>query len=44
MENETILETRDLRKDFGGLVAVADVSIEVQACSLHSIIGDILSS
>jgi branched-chain amino acid transport system ATP-binding protein len=39
MENGTILETRDLRKDFGGLVAVADVSIEVKACSLHSIIG-----
>ena len=42
MENQTngvILETHDLRKDFGGLVAVADVSIKVKAQSLHSIIG-----
>jgi branched-chain amino acid transport system ATP-binding protein len=42
MENRTngiILETRNLRKDFGGLVAVANVSIKVKAHSLHSIIG-----
>jgi branched-chain amino acid transport system ATP-binding protein len=39
MRDEIILETRNLRKDFGGLVAVADVSIKVKANSLHSIIG-----
>jgi branched-chain amino acid transport system ATP-binding protein len=39
VENEIILETHNLRKDFGGLVAVANVSIKVKAHSLHSIIG-----
>jgi branched-chain amino acid transport system ATP-binding protein len=39
MENETILETHNLRKDFGGLVAVDNVSMTVRARSLHSIIG-----
>lgn len=39
MGDEIILETRNLRKDFGGLVAVANVSIKVNANSLHSIIG-----
>ena len=39
MENGIILETHNLRKDFGGLVAVANVSIKVKAHSLHSIIG-----
>jgi len=39
MENSVILRTENLRKDFGGLVAVADVSMEVRARSLHSIIG-----
>lgn len=39
MENGIILETHNLRKDFGGLVAVANVSIKVKANSLHSIIG-----
>ena len=39
MENSIILETHNLRKDFGGLVAVANVSIHVKAGSLHSIIG-----
>jgi branched-chain amino acid transport system ATP-binding protein len=39
MDNDIILETRNLRKDFGGLVAVSDVSIKVKAHSLHSIIG-----
>ena len=34
-----ILETRNLRREFGALVAVADVSIQVQARSFHSIIG-----
>ncbi len=38
-ENKIILETHNLRKDFGGLVAVANVSIKVKAHSLHSIIG-----
>jgi branched-chain amino acid transport system ATP-binding protein len=36
---ETILEAQHLRKQFGGLVAVADVSLRVQKGSLHSIIG-----
>ena len=39
MESEIILETRNLRKDFGGLIAVADVSINIKAQTLHSIIG-----
>ncbi len=42
MENQSngiILETHALRKSFGGLVAVDDVSIKVRAQSLHSIIG-----
>ena len=39
MENQIILETHNLRKDFGGLVAVADFSVRVKAHSLHSIIG-----
>lgn len=39
MEDQIILETQDLRKEFGGLVAVTDVSIKVRAQTLHSIIG-----
>lgn len=34
-----ILEAEHLRKDFGGLTAVEDVSVKVRAGSLHSIIG-----
>ncbi len=33
------IETIRLRKEFGGLVAVADVSIRVRANTIHSIIG-----
>lgn len=36
---EVILEARNLRKEFGGLVAVADVNVKVQARRLHAIIG-----
>ena len=39
MTEEIILETRHLRRVFGALVAVADVSIQVRSRSLHSIIG-----
>jgi branched-chain amino acid transport system ATP-binding protein len=39
MNNDVVLETRELRREFGALVAVADVSIEVRAATLHSIIG-----
>jgi branched-chain amino acid transport system ATP-binding protein len=39
MENNIILKTENLRKAFGALIAVADVSIQVQANTLHSIIG-----
>ena len=39
MENQIVLETHHLRKDFDGLVAVDDVSIQVHAQTLHSIIG-----
>ncbi len=39
MENETILETTNLRKQFGALVAVDDVNIKVRKNSLHAIIG-----
>ncbi len=38
-EGEIILEARNLRKEFGGLVAVDDVSLQVRARTLHSIIG-----
>ena len=38
-ENKPLLEARNLRKEFGGLVAVEDVSISIQEHSLHSIIG-----
>jgi branched-chain amino acid transport system ATP-binding protein len=38
-EHDIILEARNLRKVFGGLVAVDDVSIQVAARTLHSIIG-----
>lgn len=34
-----ILETQNLRKEFGGLVAVDNVSIQVERGHLHSIIG-----
>lgn len=37
--DDIILEARNLRKEFGGLVAVDDVSIQVTRGSLHSIIG-----
>jgi branched-chain amino acid transport system ATP-binding protein len=39
MEGQTILETRDLRREFGGLVAVSEVNIKVKSQTLHSIIG-----
>jgi branched-chain amino acid transport system ATP-binding protein len=35
----SILETKNLRKEFGGLVAVDNVSLQVEAHTLHSIIG-----
>ena len=38
-EQKPLLEARNLRKEFGGLVAVEDVSIAIQENSLHSIIG-----
>ena len=39
MDESTILETQDLRKVFGGLVAVDGVSMKVRAHTLHTIIG-----
>ena len=39
MHTDTILESIDLRKEFGALVAVAGVSIRVEKDSIHSIIG-----
>ena len=39
MESPIILETRELRREFDGLVAVADVSMKVQKGQLHAIIG-----
>ncbi len=38
-QQDYILETRQLRKEFGALVAVADVSIRVIPGTIHSIIG-----
>jgi branched-chain amino acid transport system ATP-binding protein len=39
MTTETILETQNLRKEFGALVAVDDVSLRVRKNTLHAIIG-----
>jgi branched-chain amino acid transport system ATP-binding protein len=39
MADEIILETRGLRREFGALVAVDDVSMRVRRQTLHSIIG-----
>ncbi|MGF1506619.1 MAG: ABC transporter ATP-binding protein, partial [Anaerolineae bacterium] len=39
MSDDIILETYNVRKEFGALVAVADVSIRVVRGTLHSIIG-----
>ncbi len=39
MDDSIILEAQHLRKHFGALVAVQDVSLTVRAGSLHSIIG-----
>ncbi len=39
MTGETLLETHNLRREFGALVAVNDVSIRVRQGTLHSIIG-----
>jgi branched-chain amino acid transport system ATP-binding protein len=39
MANDIILETKKLRREFGALVAVDNVSIQVHANTLHSIIG-----
>ena len=39
MDSEIIFETINLRKEFGALVAVDNVSIKVQKNSLHAIIG-----
>ncbi|MFN8531844.1 MAG: ABC transporter ATP-binding protein [Anaerolineae bacterium] len=36
---DIILEARHLRKEFGGLVAIADVSLQVERGATHSIIG-----
>ncbi len=37
--SDVILETRNLRREFGALVAVDDMSVAIRAGSLHSIIG-----
>jgi len=39
MDEDIILETDHLRKEFGALVAVDDVSLQVQSNTFHSIIG-----
>lgn len=39
MEPQIILETRNLRKEFDGLVAVDNVSLRVREGQLHAIIG-----
>lgn len=39
MDGQIILETKNLRKEFGALVAVDNVNLQVQANSIHSIIG-----
>jgi branched-chain amino acid transport system ATP-binding protein len=39
MNNHIILEGRGLRKEFGGLVAVGEVSLQIARGAVHSIIG-----
>ena len=39
MDSEIIFETRKLRKAFGALVAVDDVSVQVRRNTLHAVIG-----
>ena len=39
MADEILLETQELRREFGALIAVDNVSIKVKARTLHSIIG-----
>jgi len=39
MANDFILQAHNLRKEFGGLVAVADVTLQVERHTVHSIIG-----
>ena len=39
MAEEILLETRQLRREFGALVAVDDVDLQVEPRTLHSIIG-----
>lgn len=39
MDGPMILETKNLRKEFGALVAVDDVNLQVRANTIHSIIG-----
>lgn len=39
MTDNVILETEDLRKEFAALVAVDDVSMQIEAKTLHSVIG-----
>ncbi len=39
VEGEILLEAKNLRKEFGGLVAVDDVDIQIRERTLHSIIG-----
>ncbi len=39
MEPQVVLETRNLRKEFDGLVAVDNVSLKVREGQLHAIIG-----
>ena len=39
MDSEIIFETINLRREFGALVAVEDVSIQVRKNTLHAIIG-----
>jgi branched-chain amino acid transport system ATP-binding protein len=39
MPNNVILESQHLRKEFGGLIAVNDVSVKIRQGTFHSIIG-----
>ncbi len=39
MDNKIILESQNLRKEFGALVAVADVNVKVKKNAIHSVIG-----
>ena len=40
MQNEILLEMKNIRKEFPGVVAVNDVSMDIRKGEVHIIIGE----